>query len=69
MLKQAREHNPVNQELLLALVDMNRATGNLTAAIMYAKALVALAPTDAAIQKLLTDLTAQSEPKPTGETR
>jgi len=69
VLKQAQEHNPVNQELLLALVDMNRAAGNLAAATTYAKALTALAPTDTALQKLLSDLTAQSEPKPTGATR
>jgi Flp pilus assembly protein TadD len=69
VLKQAQEHNPVNRELLLALVDINHAAGNLAAATTYAKTLTALAPTDAALQKLLSDLTAQSEPKPTDAAR
>jgi hypothetical protein len=54
---------------LLALVDINHAAGNLAAATTYAKTLTALAPTDAALQKLLSDLTAQSEPKPTDAAR
>jgi len=69
VLKQAQERNPVNQEILLALVDLNRAAGNQAAAITYAKVLTALAPTEAAIQQPLTDLTPPSEPKPTGATR
>ena len=50
VLKQAQEHNPVNQELLLALVNLNRAAGNLSAATTYAKVLTALGPTDTAFE-------------------
>ncbi len=56
VLEQAHRRHPRHRDLLTALVTINRDRGDLESAIRHAEVLVALAPKDQAIRRLLADL-------------
>ena len=54
----AHERHPGNRDLLIALATMNRDAGQLSAAVEYARKLVALSPQDPNALQLLAQLEA-----------
>jgi Flp pilus assembly protein TadD len=56
LLERTHQQHPADRNVLIALVSIAQETGDLANALLHARELVALDPSDAQVLKLLSDL-------------